>query len=251
MNPGLPSLPSLLAAEVQTSIVEYLTTTFALSDPAAQAALRGFLSDPETGIFRGPYLKIRTPYQPVGDGWVSPLEWMPHEFKPFRHQAEAFARLSTNGMAARPTIVTTGTGSGKTESFLVPLLDHCRRASARGERGIKAIILYPMNALVTDQARRLAQYLHGDKRLTGVTAGVYIGGTGKRRYPTPRRWSTTATHCATTRPTSCSPITACWTSCCCARPMRSSGRGPPPRCSTSSSTSSTHTTAPRAPMLRC
>ncbi|WP_431817961.1 DEAD/DEAH box helicase [Gordonia jacobaea] len=176
-----PSLPSLLAMETQESIVEYLSTTFALSDPEAQQSLRAFLSNPETGIFRGPYLKIRTPYRPVGTGWVSPLEWMPQGFKPFQHQAEAFRRLSTNGKPSQPTIVTTGTGSGKTESFLIPLLDHCRRAVARGDKGIKAIILYPMNALVTDQARRLAEYIHDDSRLADVTAGVYIGGSGKRK----------------------------------------------------------------------
>ncbi len=64
----------------------------------------------------------------------------------------------------------------------MPLLDHARRATARGERGIKAIILYPMNALVTDQARRLAGYLHEDPALGEVTAGVYIGGEGKRKF---------------------------------------------------------------------
>ncbi|WP_232715217.1 DEAD/DEAH box helicase [Gordonia metallireducens] len=183
MTAPQPAIPSLLASETRESIVEYLSTTFALSDPEAQHALREFLSGPDAGIFRGPYLKIRTPYQPVGDGWVSPLEWMPPGFRPFRHQAEAFTRLSTNGRSSKPTIVTTGTGSGKTESFLVPLLDHAQRAAARGEDGIKAIILYPMNALVTDQARRLAQYIHGDPRLHGVTAGVYIGGNGKRKHP--------------------------------------------------------------------
>lgn len=177
-----PSFPSLLAQETRDSIIEYLSTTFALSDPATQSSLRGFLADPQTGIFRGPYLKIRTPYQSVGQGWVSPLEWLPTGFRPFQHQAEAFQRLSTNGKPAQPTIVTTGTGSGKTESFLLPLLDHAQRASARGEEGIKAIILYPMNALVTDQARRLAEYIHDDPRLKDVTAGVYIGGEGKRRH---------------------------------------------------------------------
>ncbi|ASR03333.1 DEAD/DEAH box helicase [Gordonia rubripertincta] len=176
-----PTFPSLLAQETRDSIIEYLSTTFALSDPTTQSSLRSFLADPRTGIFRGPYLKIRTPYQSVGQGWVSPLEWLPNGFRPFQHQAEAFQRLSTNGKLAQPTIVTTGTGSGKTESFLVPLLDHAQRASARGEEGIKAIILYPMNALVTDQARRLAEYIHDDPRLENVTAGVYIGGEGKRR----------------------------------------------------------------------
>ncbi|MDV8023813.1 DEAD/DEAH box helicase [Rhodococcus sp. IEGM 1330] len=179
-----PTFPSLLAEETRNSIVEYLSTTFALSDPTAQVALRGFLASPETGIFRGPYVKIRTPYQSVGQGWQSPLDWLPQGFRPFQHQAEAFQRLSTKGKPAQPTIVTTGTGSGKTESFLLPLLDHARRAAARGETGIKAIILYPMNALVTDQARRLAEYIHDDPRLADVTAGVYIGGNGKRRRST-------------------------------------------------------------------
>lgn len=176
-----PTFPSLLALETRDSIVEYLATTFALADSSATAALEEFLRDPQSGVFRGPYLKVRTPYKPVDHSWRSPLEWMPDGFRPFLHQAETFERLSTHGKAAQPTIVTTGTGSGKTESFLVPLLDHAQRAVAHGEHGIKAIILYPMNALVTDQARRLAAYLHDDPRLSGVTAGVYIGGNGKRK----------------------------------------------------------------------
>jgi ATP-dependent helicase YprA (DUF1998 family) len=176
-----PTFPSILAEETRDSIVEYLSTTFALADQAARVALEDFLRDPESGVFRGPYLKVRTPYKPVGETWKSPLQWMPRGFQPFQHQADAFGRLSTHGKAAQPTIVTTGTGSGKTESFLVPLLDHAQRAAGRGERGIKAIILYPMNALVTDQARRLAGYLHDDPALSGVTAGVYIGGEGRRK----------------------------------------------------------------------
>ncbi|MFD3425572.1 DEAD/DEAH box helicase [Nocardia fluminea] len=179
-----PTFPSLLAEETKDSITEYLSTTFALADPNAGSALSEFLRHPETGIFRGPYLKVRTPYQQVPAKWTTPLEWMPKGFRPFQHQATAFERLSTRDGGAQPTIVTTGTGSGKTESFLVPLLDHAHRATARGEQGIKAIILYPMNALVTDQARRLANYLHDDPQLSDVTAGVYIGGTGRRRTPT-------------------------------------------------------------------
>ena len=176
-----PTFPSLLAEETRDSILEYLSTTFALADGAARTALEDFLRDPDSGVFRGPYLKVRTPYKPVDGTWASPLQWNPQGFRPFQHQAEAFGRLSTFGKAAQPTIVTTGTGSGKTESFLIPLLDHARRAASRGERGVKAIILYPMNALVTDQARRLAGYLHEDPAMSDVTAGVYIGGEGKRK----------------------------------------------------------------------
>jgi DEAD/DEAH box helicase domain-containing protein len=70
--------------------------------------------------------------------------------------------------------VATGTGSGKTECFLLPLLDHCRLEHAEGSRGIKAILIYPMNALATDQARRIAQLIHATPALAGLRAGLHI-----------------------------------------------------------------------------
>ncbi len=175
--------PSLLAEETRRAVTEYLSTTFALADDDARAVLESFLLDRDAGIFRGPYLRARTPFHPVDESWRCPLDWLPEGFRPYRHQARAFERLSTRDDPAQPTIVTTGTGSGKTESFLVPLLDHAARAKARGEQGIKAIVLYPMNALVSDQGRRLAEYLHDDPRLKQVTAGVYIGGDGGHSIP--------------------------------------------------------------------
>ncbi|MGH3503289.1 MAG: DEAD/DEAH box helicase, partial [Nocardioidaceae bacterium] len=175
--------PSLLAEEAKQAVTEYLSTTFALADDDARDALETFLLDRDTGIFRGPYLRVRTPFRPVEQGWRTPLDWQPAGFQPFRHQARAFERLSKRDSPARPTIVTTGTGSGKTEAFLYPVLDHAARAKARGETGIKAVVLYPMNALVTDQARRIAGLLHDEPGLAGVTAGEYIGGEGARTAP--------------------------------------------------------------------
>ncbi|MFC4003746.1 DEAD/DEAH box helicase [Prauserella oleivorans] len=180
----VPMYPSLLAEETKRAVTEYLSTTFALADDDARAALESFLLDRAGGIFRGPYLRVRTPFHPVSRHWTSPLEWLPEGFRPYQHQARAFERLSTRDSPAEPTVVTTGTGSGKTEAFLYPVLDHAMRARARGERGIKAIVLYPMNALVTDQARRIAELVHDDPRLRDVTAGVYIGGEGKQTQPT-------------------------------------------------------------------
>ena len=52
------------------------------------------------------------------------------------------------------TLVITGTGSGKTESFLYPVLDHPARARAEGHAGVKALLLHSMNALANDQADR-------------------------------------------------------------------------------------------------
>jgi ATP-dependent helicase YprA (DUF1998 family) len=167
--------PTLAAQTLRDTTVEYLTTTFALAEPDTQDALEDFLTDPVDGLFRGPYLRIRRPFRPAADGWQRHLDWYPAEFEPYAHQAAAFARLtSKDGHRPEPTLVTTGTGSGKTESFLVPVLDHCRREKEAGRTGIKAVLLYPMNALAGDQADRLGELLE-DPRLSEVTAGLYIG----------------------------------------------------------------------------
>ena len=168
-------IPSLVAGEVRDAILEYLTTAFALADDDARRALSVLLTDPHRGIFRGPYLQARTPYQQVHDTWQSPLGWLPEGLTPYAHQASAFARLSSLGRDPEPVIITTGTGSGKTESFLLPILDHARRHL--GTPGVKALLLYPMNALASDQARRIARYVHTEPGLRGVTAGLYVGGT--------------------------------------------------------------------------
>jgi ATP-dependent helicase YprA (DUF1998 family) len=172
-------LPSLVAPELRAALTDYLRTTFALADEDVQDRLTTFLTHEEHGIFRGPYVRLRLPFQSgdSGDGtWRDALDWMPDGFRPHRHQAEAFRRLSSKHGRPRPTLVTTGTGSGKTESFLIPVLDHCRRARSAGQTGIKALILYPMNALANDQARRIAAMLADNaKDLGGVTAGLYTG----------------------------------------------------------------------------
>ena len=62
------------------------------------------------------------------------------------------------------------------------MLDHCRRQRGAGQRGIKALVLYPMNALANDQARRIARAgAHAPDALGGVRAGLYIGDSGAAR----------------------------------------------------------------------
>ncbi|MEV6590494.1 DEAD/DEAH box helicase [Streptomyces acidicola] len=177
--------PTLAAEQVRASLSQYLTTTYALADESTRRALQEFLGDPDDGIFRGPYLRIRTPFRTaVDEGWREHLEWCPDGFRPHRHQALAWQRLSTLHGPAQPTLVTTGTGSGKTESFLIPLLDHCLRARDAGQDGVKALLLYPMNALATDQAQRINDRLENDPRLkaAGVRAGLYIGDKPSRSF---------------------------------------------------------------------
>jgi ATP-dependent helicase YprA (DUF1998 family)/Zn-finger nucleic acid-binding protein len=177
-------LPSLAAEDLRRALAAYLTTSFALADDDVREELEAFLERPESRLFRGPYLRVRTPFRDAPPGWERALDWWPTGFRPYTHQAAAWQRLSSkSGHAPEPTIVTTGTGSGKTESFLIPILDHCARARAAGVKGVKALLLYPMNALADDQARRIDELLAKNAALSSVTAGVYIGGASGNRPP--------------------------------------------------------------------
>ena len=170
-------LPSILAGQLRATVLDYLTTTFGLSDREFEESLLAFLNG-DSGLFRGPYYEVRLPFRRESKEANTPLEVRP-PFQPYRHQALAFDRLtSAHGHQPQHTLIVTGTGSGKTECFLYPILDHCLRH--KDEPGIKAILLYPMNALASDQAHRLAELIHGDDRLRGsVTAGMYVGGKGR------------------------------------------------------------------------
>jgi putative helicase len=133
--------------------------------------------DTDGNLFRGPYLTLPLPFRPQpasADGLVA-FPWLPAGFVPHAHQGRAFERLC--GGDARSTLVATGTGSGKTECFLYPVLEHCRQQRALGRPGIKAIILYPMNALATDQATRLAREIVKTPALQDIRAGLYVGDT--------------------------------------------------------------------------
>ena len=78
-------------------------------------------------------------------------------------------------LAGKTTIISTGTGSGKTETFLIPILDHCLKNPGPG---IKALILYPMNALANDQVSRLEQAIAAAPGC-GVRYALFTGDTSQ------------------------------------------------------------------------
>lgn len=141
-----------------------------------------FVEEPGN-LAKGPYISLGLPFRKAPENAV-PFEWL-KGFRPHAHQARAFARLT--GDTLRSTVVATGTGSGKTEAFLYPVLEHCRRMRAEGRRGIKAIFIYPMNALATDQAGRVAREIVSRTELSKITAGLYVGDQSAEQSTTVRQ----------------------------------------------------------------
>jgi hypothetical protein len=86
----------------------------------------------------------------------------------FVHQADAFRHVSKSRSGEKPSLViTAGTGAGKTEAFLLPILAGLwEQERAASDQGMRCLILYPMNALVTDQVTRLYKLLKDQSKLS-------------------------------------------------------------------------------------
>lgn len=169
---------------------DYLATTYRLADPNLQAQYEKELS--EAGrLAKGPFLEGTPPYtqdksirELVEEGLLcrSMLNLGGGDPKAFdvdrplyTHQREALEKAA----AGHNIAVVTGTGSGKTECFLLPILnDILKEFEEKGPSdGVRAIIMYPMNALANDQLTRLRSLLSG----TDITFGRYTGETPKTK----------------------------------------------------------------------
>ena len=159
-------IPSALSTLLERGLADFLRVSFQSTSPGMERVVEDFLAD-RSEYLKGPYVSARLPF--VASTRPHPFPQVPLGFPAHAHQQVAFDRLSR----MLSTLVATGTGSGKTESFLVPILDHCREHAGPG---VKAILIYPMNALATDQAERVAKLIWTTPSLKGtVRAGLYVG----------------------------------------------------------------------------
>jgi ATP-dependent helicase YprA (DUF1998 family) len=173
----------------------YIRTTFDIRDAEFAELFNQQLSADEE-FFKGPYLDAMPPYRSgasiqalVEEGTLSRLiapaenggicvehttsDELVYHRPLYAHQEHAL-RTALEG---KNLIVSTGTGSGKTESFLLPILQHLLREKEAGtldQPGVRALLLYPMNALANDQMKRLRAIL---QREPSITFGRYIGET--------------------------------------------------------------------------
>lgn len=187
---------------ITESYRRYLISTYGPRRPDFRADFERALGNAYP-IARGPYLQASPPFENghslealVREGVAAPgfRALSPDVFpleRPLRlHQEVAIRKAITH---QRNLVVATGTGSGKTECFLLPILNHLlreREAGTLGRAGVRALLLYPMNALANDQVKRLRRLL---APIPDITFGRYVGETEhnqtraelefRRRYP--------------------------------------------------------------------
>lgn len=159
--------------QLRTELEDYIKSQYLGKSPVLLAAVSGRL-DEEGLLYQKPYIESSPAYKSESNGIQksSIPFWMKEYFmklsnagigvysKPFVHQIKALEAA----VAGQDIFVATGTGSGKTECFMWPLMaklaDEARNSSISwGMRGIRTIIMYPMNALVSDQVSRLRRLI--------------------------------------------------------------------------------------------
>ena len=178
--------PVAYIEKVAQSFLRYQLAAYPFSDPHLLAQMRDLLSLDHTRaspLLRGPYVSLSRPFragapvqQMVEEGLIHPhlAARIPSEITHlYSHQERAIRAVA----AGRTTLISTGTGSGKTECFLYPVLSRALALDDESaEPGISAVIVYPMNALAEDQMVRIRGLLAG----TGVPFGIYVGKTPER-----------------------------------------------------------------------
>ena len=180
--------PVEASREIERRYLRYLATSFYFRDPALRESFREALENER--LVNGPFLEATPLYrrgptsrQLVAEllgcepdpGFVAALQ---PDRRLYAHQERAIRKL----MDGQNVVVSTGTGSGKTEAYLWPVLLRLYQEFLKGGRvpGIRALVLYPMNALANDQRRRLGECceaLAGNDSPFSFTFGRYTGET--------------------------------------------------------------------------
>ena len=177
-----------------TELTNYLKTQYFGKSPLLLSALSERLQE-ENLLYKEPYIESSAAYKTVPDGFkdINLQDWLKKFFikltaanlgvypSPFVHQVQAL-EFATQG---KDLFISTGTGSGKTECFMFPMLAKLATEAHNSpntwqNRGVRVMIMYPMNALVSDQISRLRKLL-GDREDNFIKIFREICGKNSRR----------------------------------------------------------------------
>jgi DEAD/DEAH box helicase domain-containing protein len=162
-----------LAVDLPRRAADAVLSITAGKSRALRRALAGRLGSPAGSpgsLVAEPILEGAHPWLLHPGGWDALLRSLhPHTgqilqsrlgYPPYAHQVQTWALAAAPEPAS--VIISSGTGSGKTECFLGALLNHLLNASDGGTRtltGVRGLMLYPLNALINSQQERLSNWL--------------------------------------------------------------------------------------------
>lgn len=172
-------------AEIQERLKDSILSLWATGDAQFQNYLSNLFE--EEKLLAEPVFQNTFPWTPAkesfGDlnnlfqtSFIDKLDKIKGEYEfpknrsPYVHQITSWNTLLKE---KKSIAVTTGTGSGKTECFMLPVL-HDLYENCQNETGVRAIFLYPLNALIGSQKKRMDAWV---KALDGLTYAVYNGNT--------------------------------------------------------------------------
>lgn len=175
--------PISTTEKIKKDYTDYLSSMFYFQDGELVTQAKKILCE-EGKFIKGPFIEITQPFI-TGKSIRSLMEEetlseefhyldksFPVDRNLYVHQEQAIKKV----VEGRNIIVATGTGSGKTECFLLPIINELMREKEAGTltKGTRALLLYPMNALANDQVSRLRGIL---KEYPDITFGRYTGET--------------------------------------------------------------------------
>lgn len=183
--------------QLRSTYKRYLKTIYPFQNELLRSEFWKRLDEPDR-LVKGPLLEASPPFKPgvtinqlISDNVLHPsfktvcesTEYLqdpplPSNRPLYLHQDRAIQHVVQH---KRNLIVATGTGSGKTETFLIPIINHLLQEQEQGSLknpGVRALLLYPMNALANDQLARLRVLL---QEYPAITFGRYTGETRERK----------------------------------------------------------------------
>ncbi len=188
--------------EIHTRYLNYLKTSFYFKDAGLRTSFDAALREQEDKLIKGAFPERAQGFSKGAHAHDLARQHFPNEYESilpalidrelYDHQERAISQAHDHNI-----VVATGTASGKTESFLYPILFELYQQhldGTLGEPGVRALILYPMNALANDQRRRLGDIcakLKGQNSEFAPTFGQYIGATPENKKD---RWRNGAAH---------------------------------------------------------
>lgn len=168
---------------IRNRYLSYIETTLKINNPEIQSL---FIKELRKDLFiNGPILEATPPFKMgvtisdlINEGILSPEfkrigHALPVDRPLYLHQERAVRKATHEN---RNIIVATGTGSGKTEVFLIPILNHLFREMENKtiSNGVRSLLLYPLNALANDQLERMRNLL---ENIPEITFGRFTGET--------------------------------------------------------------------------